>query len=241
MIKALLKKAADFIFPPARCLGCDEPRQLDAGAPLCAVCHQELERLRVSDKACGHCLSPVRSGQPCAYCAHGGMAELDQAFAPFIYRDLVRRLILRLKFGPVEAASAPLGMEMALCVSGIRFDALVPVPLHRSRLRERGMNQSAVLAGVIHEQTGIAVMEALAKTRRIAQQSGLPAARRADNVAGAFKIAGDVAGLDVLLVDDVRTTGATARECARVLREAGARSVCLLCAAVAYMGGDDGQ
>ena len=169
MIKTLLKKAADFVFPPARCLGCDEPRQLDAGAPLCAVCHQELERLRVSDKACGHCLSPVRSGQPCAYCAHGSMAWLDQAFAPFVYRDLARRLILRLKFGPVEAAAAPLGMEMALCVSGIRFDALVPVPLHRSRLRERGMNQSAVLAGVIHEQTGIVVMEALAKTRRIAQ------------------------------------------------------------------------
>lgn len=241
MIAALLKKAADLFFPPARCLGCDEPRQLDAGAPLCAVCRQELERLRVPDSACGHCLSPVRYGQPCSYCAHGGMAGLDQAFAPFVYKDLVRKLIVSMKFGPVEVAAAPLGIEMALCVSGIRFDMLVPVPLHRSRLRERGMNQSTVLAGLVCEQTGIPVMEALAKTRRIARQSGLPAARRATNVIGAFKVTGDVAGLDVLLVDDVRTTGATARECARVLREAGARSVCLLCAAVARMGGIDGQ
>lgn len=227
----------DLLFPQARCLGCDEPRALEPGKALCERCRQELALLRVPDSVCGHCLSPTRSGQPCAFCAQGGMRNIDQAFAPYVYKDLARKLVLQLKFLPAELAAQPLAQEMALCVSGIRFDALVPVPLHPTRQRERGMNQSRLLCDLIQEQTGFQVLDALIKTRRVKRQSGLPAALREANVKGAIKVAGRLDGLRILLVDDVRTTGATARECAEALRGAGAVSVCLLTAAVATAGG----
>lgn len=237
-MNSLFEMAADLLFPKARCLSCDEPRRLDAGSPLCGACALELESLRVPDSVCGRCLSPLAAGQACSFCAEGGMGDLERAFAPYVYTGLARKLVLMLKFGPVEQAAAPLCREMALCVSGIRFDALVPVPLHPVRLRERGMNQSAVLCGLISEQTGFPALEALKKTRYARRQSSLPRAAREGNVKDAFMVCGPVAGMDILLVDDLRTSGATARECARVLKEAGAASVCLLTAAVANLGED---
>lgn len=235
-VSALGQALVRLIYPQARCLCCDEPRQIDVNRPLCGACEAALQDLLVGEDACGHCLSPRAGGQPCAYCAGGGMLGLDQAFAPYVYREQARQLILRLKFGPVELAAQPLAQEMALQISGIRFDALVPMPLHSSRLRERGMNQSQVLARLISQQTGYPVLEALQKTRKIRRQSTLPAAARAANVKGALALAGEVKGLQLLLVDDVRTTGATAREAAGVLRAGGAAGVCLLTAAVATGG-----
>ncbi len=233
----LLTRAAEWFFPQARCLGCDEPRELDTGSALCAACAMELEGLRIGENACPHCLSPIKSGQACAYCAKGGMAGIERAFAPYVYRDIARKLIVPLKFGPVELAAAPLAREMALQVSGIRFDALVPMPLHSSHFKERGMNQSLVLCGLITEQTGLMVLDALKKTRKTKRQSTLPAAERESNVKGAIALKAPVNGMNLLLVDDVRTTGATAREAAKILREGGAASVCLLTAAVATAGG----
>lgn len=235
-MNSLLQSFADLLFPNARCLGCDEPREIDAGGQLCAPCMKELASLRVPDSVCGRCLSPVKVGQACAFCAAGGLGMIERAFAPYVYKDLVRKLVLMLKFGPVAEAAAPLCREMALSVSGIRFDALVPVPLHPVRQRERGMNQSAVLCGLISDQTGFPALGALGKTRYVPRQSSLPKAAREDNVRHAFTVIAPVSGKDILLVDDVRTSGATARECARVLREAGAASVCLLTAAVANLG-----
>ena len=232
-MKKLLAQALDLVFPQVCCLNCDEPRQMDPGAPLCDRCQQELEQLRVPDSACGHCLSPMQSGRPCSYCAAGGMAHIDQAFAPFVYRDVSAALIKRLKYGVVALAANPLAREMALAISGIRFDALVPVPLYHRHERERGMNQSLLLCQGIGEETGFPVLAALNKIRDTRRQSSLPAGRRAENVRGAFALRAQVAGLDLLLVDDVRTTGSTARECARVLKAGGASSVCLLTAAVA--------
>lgn len=238
----LLESAADLLFPKARCLSCDEPRQIDAGSPLCPSCADELESLRVPENVCGRCLSPVKAGQACAFCLQGGMGCMERAFAPYVYKDLARKLVLLLKFGPVEAAALPLCREMAFAISGIRFDALVPVPLHPARQRERGMNQSRVLCGLISGQTGFPVLDALKKTRYGQRQSSLPKAAREGNVKDAFAPRLPVEGKDILLVDDVRTSGATARECARVLMEARAASVCLLTAAVANLGeGSHGQ
>lgn len=229
-------KVLDLVFPQARCLACDEPRKITTRQPLCDDCALALDGLRVGEQACGLCLSPMKAGQACQYCLEGGMMHLSHSYAPYVYREQARQLIMALKFGPVELAARPLAMEMALCISGVRFDALVPVPLHKFRLRERGMNQSMVLCKVIEEYTGLPVLDALTKVKDTHRQSDLPRDQRKDNVKDAFLVNMDVNELDILLVDDVRTTGNTARECARVLLEAGALSVSLLTGAVAGKG-----
>jgi ComF family protein len=111
---------------------------------------------------------------------------------------------------------------------------LVPVPLHPRRRRERGFNQSALLASALGEPLGLKVSEdALARREDTPPQTGLSAAGRRANVAGAFVVRrrAAVSGRIVVLVDDVLTTGATARECARALAAAGAREVRLVTAA----------
>ena len=228
-----LQQALDLLFPQVRCLGCDEPRRIDPGAALCEGCLLALEELRISSRACGNCLSAVKAGQACAYCATGGMDGIRQAYAPFVYKELSAQLIKRLKFHGVALAAQPLAREMALSISSIRFDALVPVPLHPKNQRVRGMNQSLLLCSLIADETGLPVLDALKKIRMTKRQSSLPAEKRADNVRGAIALKQPVGGLDLLLVDDVRTTGNTVRECARVLQEGGAASVCLLTAAIA--------
>lgn len=231
-----MDQAKALLFPQVRCLSCDEPRRIDAGQALCPACASALDSLRIGEAACGLCLSPKRVDAPCRYCMGGGMAGISRAFSPYVYRDVARKLIVILKFGPVALAAQPLALEMALQVSGLRFDGLVPVPLHASRLRERGMNQSALLAQLVAEQTGMPVLDALKKTRKIARQSTLSAELRAENIKNSMATKAEVKGLSLLLIDDVRTTGATAREAAKVLRAAGAASVCLLSAAVAWHG-----
>lgn len=226
-------KALDLLFPQVRCLGCDEPRRITPGAPLCDRCILDLEKLRISDRACGNCLSAVKAGQACKHCADGGMANINQAYAPFVYRELSAQLIKHLKFHGLALAAQPLAREMALCISGIRFDALVPVPLYPSSQRARGMNQSRLLCDLISGETGLPVLDALKKIRKTRPQSSLSPEKRGANVKGAMALAQQVSGLDILLVDDVRTTGNTVRECARVLMEGGAATVCLLTAAVA--------
>jgi len=108
---------------------------------------------------------------------------------------------------------------------------LVPVPLHPRRRRERGFNQSEVLAEEIGRRCGWRVAPgALVRRKETAAQPGLSAAARRRNVAGAFAVRrpAQIAGRVVVLVDDVVTTGATARACAQALRRAGAREVRLL-------------
>ena len=229
----LIQKAADLLLPQARCLACDEPRRITPHQPLCADCLNKLEDLRIFSNVCDNCLSPVQFNTPCEYCAEGGMAGLRRAFSPFVYRDVTQRLIVRLKFGGAALAAEPLAHEMALCVSGMRFDAMVPVPLHKSHQRERGFNQSRLLCDLIFEHTGIPVIDALLKKHNRRRQSSLPAHKRSQNVKGAYKVILPVDGMEILLVDDVRTTGSTVRECANELLKAGADSVYLLTAAIA--------
>ncbi|NLX83462.1 MAG: ComF family protein [Clostridiales bacterium] len=229
----LLKKAVNLLLPQARCLACDEPRRMTPGEALCTECQIKLEQLRIRENVCDHCLSPTRFNTPCAYCAQGGMVGIRRAYAPYVYRDITQKLIVRLKFGGAALAAKPLADEMALCVSGMRFDAMVPVPLYKTQERERGFNQSRLLCDIIHEHTGIPVLNALQKMKKTVRQSSLPPEKRTKNVQGAFGLAIPVTGMEILLVDDVRTTGASVRECARVLMISGAEAVYLLTAAIA--------
>ena len=229
----LLRAAMRALYPTCRCLACGEPRRITPGEPLCDACLAELALHAIPDTACPHCLSPKRSGNPCGYCQDGGMIGLAHAYAPFYYGGVVQRLVVMFKFGAVDAAARPLASAMAACLGTARPDALVPVPLHRQRQRERGINQARRLCHLVSEQTGLPIQEALVRTRKTKRQSSLEPRDRESNVRGAFAVTQPVAGMRLMLVDDVRTSGSTARACAQALREAGTAEVSLLTASVA--------
>lgn len=141
----------------------------------------------------------------------------------------VRELIHRFKYRNLRAAAPELALLLAdyLETHPLPSQVMVPVPLHSRRIRNRGYNQAALLARELSELTGLPVDEGLLARRQDAlpqvQASGRQ--QRADNVRGSFECNADASGMEVLLIDDVSTTGSTLSECAAVLKEAGAVSV----------------
>ena len=114
----------------------------------------------------------------------------------------------------------------------------MPVPMHPRRLRERGCNHAALLAEAAAKGLELQMVEALARTRNTRQQARLDVGARLTNQEGAFALTRDVSGRRILLVDDVRTTGATANACARTLWAGGATAIYLLCFAEAREDGE---
>jgi ComF family protein len=146
------------------------------------------------------------------------------------YQGALRAAIHRFKYRDGLILERPLGQLLAETVlagcGGERPDLLIPVPLHPDRLRRRGYNQALQLARQVGRSCALPVVPAgLHRLRETPPQQGLDARVRRTNLCGAFRVATAVAGRRVLLVDDVMTTGATARECAAALRQAGAATV----------------
>jgi ComF family protein len=166
----------------------------------------------------------------CGACA-GAPPPWDYARAAAQYVDPLRMALGAFKFDGQRALARPLAdLLVEQCGAGLPsdVDALVPVPLGRARERERGFNQAALLAERLGRALGLPVRGWLGRTRPTRPQSELGAAERRGNVRNAFSARSAVTGRHVVVVDDVLTTGATASECARVLRQAGARAVGVL-------------
>ena len=214
---------------PARCVLCHGPGQ-PPSLDLCAACEADLPWLA---GACARCGEP--SAEPCA-CA--GLARpYARCHAAFDYAFPLDRLVQALKYEGALANARVLGHALAQSLRRAAreadVDAIVPVPLHRARLVERGFNQSLEIARTVRTALGLALLPAaLERTRATAAQVGLARAARRDNVRGAF--AGRracVEGRRLALLDDVVTTGATVAEAAVALRAAGARHVDVWCLA----------
>lgn len=149
------------------------------------------------------------------------------------YEGVVKDIILLFKYHGYEILGRDLGDFIVRSLGWAddlwsEVDAVVPVPLHRRREKRRGFNQAAVLASRIAKLRKIRFLSGrLIKVRNAPAQTSLEKAQRADNVKGAFRIrrSAGLAGITVLLVDDVYTTGSTMRECSRVLMRAGVREV----------------
>jgi len=167
----------------------------------------------------------------CARTAERVQCESPHDIAAFVYGGAISRAIGRLKYDPRPDLARPLGDLLWRAIErhsrALAGAVVVPVPLHRARLAERGFNQSALLARRVSCRLGAPLRPALVRVRDTPQQTALNREARIANVAGAFRPRQHcfVQGCTVLLVDDVCTTGATLAECARVLREAGARLV----------------
>jgi ComF family protein len=166
----------------------------------------------------------------CTNC-HARSWHLAGIVAACRYEGVGGDLIKRFKYGRDRTLTPVLGdlLHHAMGdprLAGKHFDALVPVPLHDLREREREFNQSALLAGRLSGRLGIPVAHLLRRTLPTAPQAGLDRAGRMRNLSGAFAIRKPLAeGASLLLIDDVTTTGATLDACAAVLREAGAAEV----------------
>ena len=152
------------------------------------------------------------------------------------YEGGLRELIHLLKYAHVRPAAGVLGRMLAEAVTDLALDfnreppLVVPVPLHATKLRQRGFNQSELVARAMlkHQPLGLHLElapELLQRKRATESQVGYTRQQRMANLRGAFRAGAAVSGRDILLVDDVFTTGTTVSECARVLRRAGAEKV----------------
>lgn len=227
-MRALALAALDLVFP-AVCPVCAARLGDGRRDPLCGPCWNGVTR--IAPPLCDVCGAPVAAEAVCRDCRDDAPL-FDYARAAAVYGGVIREAIHGLKFGGRRSLARPLGDLLAEGCAGAladRPDALLPVPLARGRERARGFNQAALLAERLGERAGIRVRARwLVRLRATAPQTDLAAEERRANVAGAFAAAPAVAGRHVVLIDDVLTTGATAGECARALRAAGARRVGVL-------------
>ena len=218
----------DFALPP-RCAGCGTI--VSAVDSFCADCWTHIEFL--GSGGCRTCGLPLQAtdAELCAICL-ARPPRIDRTRAAVAYDEVSRGLALRLKYGRKVAVAKTMARYMAPLIESRGSDTLlVPVPLHRRRLWQRGFNQSAIVARELSRQTGLANnVTALKRIKPTPPLKGLSLQQRRRAVAGAFKV-GDrtaFAGRTVVLVDDVLTTGSTANACARELRRAGASRIELI-------------
>jgi len=213
----------DLVFPRS-CVGCGAEGEI-----LCAPCRSGLAFASPRCPVCGH---RDLDGFVCGHC--GEQSGLRRFFAPFPYRHpLVRELVHTYKYDGVRDLAPLLASEMVKFLNWYgmampRSVLLLPIPLHPAKQRERGFNQSALLAEELARQLGVEMCYALRRTRNTpAQVSMTDNTRRRENVAGAFAVTDSrvIRGKTVVLVDDVSTSGATLATAATALRAEGARTV----------------
>ncbi|MGN3973094.1 double zinc ribbon domain-containing protein [Tsuneonella sp. SYSU-LHT278] len=229
-----LAPLVDLVFPP-RCPLCGDA--IGAQTGLCAECWSAL--VIPGEPACARCQRPfgemhVGEGAICAPCLavpprHDGIA------AGTLYGEGSRKLVLAFKHGRRIALAPMLARLIAARLPRLEGDwIVVPVPLHRWRLWARGYNQAALLAREIARLTGAHIaVDALVRTKRTPALGGLGRKARERTLSGAIEVAGrrkrTIDGAQVILVDDVLTSGATSNACVRALKRAGVRTVVVAC------------
>ena len=226
------------IWPPS-CLACGLPGDPAADRDLCAACHAALPR---QPNACRTCALPLPPGEiavRCSACLRRGDAPLTRVHAAFAYAAPLDRLLPRFKFSQSLACGRLASNLMADALrrqAPDRPDALVPIPLHRERLRTRGYDQALELARPLARRLALPILSGWLQRRHATQaQSRLDKAGRHANLRDAFEVRGHrPLPAHVALIDDVMTTGATLEAAARCLRAAGVQRVdAWVCARVA--------
>jgi ComF family protein len=228
-----LAPLVDFVYPP-RCPLCGEAIAAQTG--LCGICWSELAI--PGEPACGRCQRPFGSGiKPGAICGPclAAPPKHDGIAAGTLYNDASRRLVLAFKHGRRIALAPMLARLVAARLPALEGEWLVvPVPLHRWRLWRRGFNQAALLGRELARLTGgTLLVDGLVRRKPTPVLGGLTRKARAKAIKGAIAVAPSrktrIKGAQVLLVDDVLTSGATSDACVAALKRAGAEKVVVAC------------
>lgn len=237
MLRRLISGFVDIVYP-RRCLGCKN--KLEASPvdglicrdcwgnikrnvpPFCHSCGRHLEKANFSKNICAHCIKKN--------------LHFDRAFSPCVYTGVIKELIHEFKYKGKDYLGFPLSKLMIEFIREYNLpmdclDFIVPIPLHKTRLREREFNQAEVLSKYISEEfKGKLLADALLRHRLTKTQTDLETDERLLNVKDSFLVnrLEDVKGKNLLIVDDVLTTGATASCAAQTLKRAGANIVFVL-------------
>ena len=211
---------ARWLLSPA-CLLCGENGDNNG---LCKGCRVSLPMLKAAH--CPVCAIPEPTGELCGRCLHKP-ALFDRVVAAFIYEFPATVLIQELKYHGNLACARPLAAGLASALDAEPYpDLIMPMPLARGRLAERGFNQAVEIARRVAAEFDLDIaVDACSRTRESTPQAALPWKQRATNIRNAFTCDFDVEGKSVAVVDDVLTTGATLNELARTLKRRGAREV----------------
>lgn len=213
---------AELLFP-TRCAGCGRY----AGRLLCPGCTARFPYIR--EPVCSRCGKPtLYRVEECEQC-RGRLRRLDLCRALALYEEPLRTVIHRLKYGGAWRLARPLGFLAATSLApwlGDGFPCVTHVPMHPRRRRSRGYDHSELLARAVAEALGLPHRALLVRTRHSPTQAGSDFSRRRENVRGAFRAReGRPLPLEVVLVDDVLTTGFTLAECAAALKRSGVKRV----------------
>lgn len=227
LFKPIWEGVLDLLYPP-KCLVCDDM----SGKYLCDDCLSEISFIK--PPICFRCGAPLDDRQ-CVECKDADYAFIT-ARSVAVYDGVLKDAIHKLKYSGHEILGPILGSIMVEYLRSIpyhiaKYDCIVPMPIHISRLKQRGFNQAALIANEIGNALGLPVMNGvLVRNRSTHPQVDLPIEDRHSNVLGAFSTLREagIAGISVILIDDVFTTGSTADAAARALIDGGAREVHVL-------------
>lgn len=216
-IAVLLNKSKQHTFALQECVLC----RANSTHVLCDACDAQLPRL--TEPHCPQCAALTPDGHLCGACLKHP-PHFDRVIAACVYTEPLAGLIQSYKYNDMLALAPLFASLLSTQIS--KVDCIVPLPLSRARLRERGFNQALEVARLLSNNAGISLATHLCKrVRNTAPQAALPRDARARNIRGAFVCNEDLSGKHIAIVDDVMTTGATLNEIAKTLKRAGAQRV----------------
>jgi ComF family protein len=230
-LRAVARPVVDFALPP-RCPACGVV--VDGDGRFCLTCWQALDHLGEGCAACGDPAIDLPGPDSLCGACLADSPPFDTARAAVAYGDIARQIALRLKYGGRIGLARTIAGAMQRHMAGLDDALLIPVPLHRRRIWRRGYNQAALIARALAGQDCARLrLETLVRTKPTPVLRGMGAREREKTVRGAFAVPGDkradIGGRRIVLVDDVYTSGATAKACARLLKRHGAAEVHVRC------------
>jgi competence protein ComFC len=225
----------DILFPQEVCCICRKPGKYGSKQPWCQECSDKMIKLQCSAPICERCGKYLEEGKTlCSDCLQKAPRfEIARAVGP--YEEPYRIAVKVFKFMGRKSLARNMGTMMARKIQAeLRFghlDLIVPVPISHGNLQKRGFNQTELLARQISKEIGVKMDgKVIIRVKETPSQTELSREEREKNLLCAFAIkdTAKVAGKNILLVDDVYTTGSTGRECTRVLMDSGAARVCII-------------
>lgn len=220
---------------PRRCVFCNAVLDINYEFYICHDCEKTVSW--INGNVCEKCGKPIEHYGRCRRC-NSMEHKFDTAYAVYVYEDEVRKAVHRFKYKNKGSYARFFGHELARFADFEDIppvDYVVPVPIARARLHERGYNQCALMADEYCKLRNETRADLLERVRKTKPQSGLKREERVKNIRGAFAVKDcgiNLKGKSILLIDDIFTTGSTVDECAKVLKRAGVGAVYVLCLSI---------